>query len=166
MSANPGATPPPTLRRRPDVSIDPTARMMASERRTIRLSLADELAGWEACKRRKLVELNEWVWRWCRDHAVKLDDLDEHGSPRADRCTPEALAEWGTTLMKMAGQMDVALGDHQATVAVLRHELEKHKGAAATAEVLLPWVTDGAAVTMATRHATTLFPRLEPVHPR
>lgn len=166
MSANPGATPPPTLRRRPDVSIDPTARMMASERRTIRLALADELAGWEAFKRRKLVELNEWVFRWCRDHAVKLDDLDEHGSPRVDRCTPEALAEWGDTLFRMATQMDTAQEEHQAAVAVLRGGLEKRRGAAATAEVLLPWVTDGAAVTMATRHATTLFPRLEPVHPR
>ena len=156
----------PRSRTAASVSVDVMARVVASERRIVRMALADELAAFEAHKRRVLAQLNDWVFRWCRDHEVRLDDLDQHGAPRTDRCTAEALTDWATSLHKMTISFDTAMSVHLTTVAELRGKLEQRRDVALTAEVVLPWVTDGVAITMATRHAATMFPRLEPVYPR
>lgn len=158
MNHNPRASAPGPI-------VDPAARIRTGERRAIRAALAAELAQYEAHKRRTLVELNEWVARWCRDHAVLLDDLDDRGSPRPDRCTPEALSEWGDTLMKLAVRLDRAWVAHHEAVTDLRGKLEARREGAASIEGMLPWAPDGTAVSMGMRHALTMLPRLEPVHP-
>lgn len=133
----------------------------AVTRLTARLSLISELTAYEADKRHALDRLARFVQGWASAYGVQVEDLDEHGAPRVDRCSEAARAVWASKILDHAAAVDRIITVHRQEVARLRTVLNDLQGDPPMPSAPLG-EPDGVAVMMAMGHALTMMPRLEP----
>jgi len=142
--------------------VPPTSiRDNAVTRLTARLSLISELTAYEADKRHALDRLARLVRGWASRYDIQIEDLDEHGAPRVDRCSEAAREVLASMILDQGAAMDRIITVHRQEVARLRTVLNDLQGDPPMPSAPLG-EPDGVAVAMAMGHALTMMPRLEP----